>query len=197
MLISDKTHYYISKSRNEANKIDIRSIKMKINNIVKLNLESRAKDLRAGGKSFADIAKVLSEENKVNITKDSVQRYFLSNEKAVAQVIERSDKLKMKVCEAEINTITKRVEIIDQFLEISEQALSFGDFRAAVMALRGATEAQDSLDERLGKLKAPTNTNINILNIQEAINGARERFLSAISSTITAEETADYFGQSN
>jgi len=170
---------------------------MKINNIVKHNLESRAKDLRAGGNSFAAIAKVLSVEDKVNITKDSVQRYFLSNEKAVAQVVERSDKLKMKVCEAEINTITKRVEIIDQFLVISEEALSCGDFRAAVMALRGATEAQDSLDERLGKLKTPTNTNINILNIQEAIHGARERFMSAISSTITEEETTDYFGQSN
>jgi len=170
---------------------------MKINNIVKHSLESRAKDLRAGGKSFPDIAKVLSEENKITITKDSVQRYFLSNEKVVAQVIERSDKLKIKVCEAEINTITKRVEIIDKFLEIAEQALSEGDFRAAVMALRGATEAQDSLDERLGKLKAPTNTNINILNIQEAIHGARERFMSAISSTIIEDETTDYFGQSN
>ena len=71
---------------------------MKINNIVKHNLESRAKDLRAGGNSFAAIAKVLSVEDKVNITKDSVQRYFLSNEKAVAHVVERSDKLKMKVC---------------------------------------------------------------------------------------------------
>jgi hypothetical protein len=49
------------------------------------------------------------------------------------------------------------------------------------MALRGATEAQDSLDERLGKLKGPQPTNINILNIQEAINGAREVLSSRIS----------------
>jgi nucleosome binding factor SPN SPT16 subunit len=69
MFISDKTHYYISKSRNEANKIDIRSIQMKINNIVKLNLETRAKDLRANGKSFAAIAKVLSHENKIPLRK--------------------------------------------------------------------------------------------------------------------------------
>jgi len=66
-------------------------------------------------------------------------------------------------------------------LEISEQAISCGDFRAAVMALRGATEAQDSLDERLGKLKAPTNTNtFNILNIQEQTANARERFTDAV-----------------
>jgi hypothetical protein len=50
------------------------------------------------------------------------------------------------------------------------------------MALRGATEAQDSLDERLGKLKAPTNTNnINILNMQEAVSSARELLASRIS----------------
>jgi hypothetical protein len=166
---------------------------MKINNIVKLNLEKRAKDLRANGKSFVDIAKVLSEENKVNITKDSAQRYFLSNEKVVAQVIERSDKLKMKVVEAEINTITKRVEIIDQFLEISEQALSCGDFRAAVMALRGATEAQDSLDERLGKLKAPTNTNtFNILNIQEQTTNARERFAHSVLCIANGSSEREY-----
>jgi len=49
------------------------------------------------------------------------------------------------------------------------------------MALRGATEAQDSLDERLGKLKAPTNTNtFNILNIQEQTANARERFTDAV-----------------
>jgi hypothetical protein len=163
MFISDKTHYYISKSRNEANKIDIRSIKMKINNIAKLNLESRAKDLRAGGKSFADIANVLSEENKVNITKDSVQRYFLSNEKVVAQVIERSDKLKMKVCEAEISTIHQRMEVILSLIEIGSEARLEGDRRGAVLALKAATEALHLLDQRLGRL-TPNNTLIQINN---------------------------------
>jgi hypothetical protein len=37
------------------------------------------------------------------------------------------------------------------------------------MGLRGATEAQDSLDERLGKLKGPAGTNVNIFNVQEAV----------------------------
>ena len=154
---------------------------MRINNIIKYDLETRAKCLKGSGKTLEEISRILTEEVKNPISLSTVYRYFDSNEKAIVQAIEKSDKLKAKVADAEINTITKRVEIIDQFLEISEQAISCRDFRAAVMALRGATEAQDSLDERLGKLKAPTNTNtFNILNIQEQTANARERFANAV-----------------
>ncbi len=155
---------------------------MRINNIIKYNLETRAKALKAEDKTLSEISKILTEEAKTPISVSTVYRYFESNEKSLIQAIEKSDKLKAKVADAEINTITKRVEIIDQFLEISEQALSCGDFRAAVMALRGATEAQDSLDERLGKLKGSQPTNINILNVQEAVSSARELLASRISS---------------
>ena len=154
---------------------------MRINHIIKFDLQSRAKDLKGEGKTLEEISLILTDEAKTPISISTVYRYFESNEKAMIQSIEKSDKLQAKVADAEINTITKRVEIIDQFLEISEQALSCGDFRAAVMALRGATEAQDSLDERLGKLKAPTNTNtFNILNIKEQTTNARERFADAV-----------------
>ena len=154
---------------------------MRINNIIKNDLETLAKELKGEGKTLEEISRILTEESKTPISLSTVYRYFDSNEKAIVQAIEKSDKLKAKVADAEINTIIKRVEIIGQFLKISEQALSCGDFRAAVMALRGATEAQDSLDERLGKLKAPTNTNtFNILNIQEQTANARQRFTDAI-----------------
>jgi IS30 family transposase len=154
---------------------------MRVNNIIKHNLETRAKALKGEGKTLEEISKILSAESKTKISVSTVYRYFEANEKAMIQAIEKNDKLKAKVADAEINTITKRVEIIDQFLEISEQALSCGDFRAAVMALRGATEAQDSLDERLGKLKGSQPTNINILNVQEAVSSARELLASRIS----------------
>lgn len=170
---------------------------MRINNIVKYDLETRAKALKGEGKTLEEISKILSAESKTKISVSTVYRYFEANEKAMIQAIEKSDKLKAKVADAEINTITKRVEIIDEFLTIAEQALSCGDFRAAVMALRGATEAQDSLDERLGKLKAPTNTNnINILNIQEAINGARERFINGIVRSTSGSTEGEYSQQS-
>jgi len=154
---------------------------MRINNIIKFDLETQAKEFKGEGKTLEEISQTLTEESKTPISLSTVFRYFGSNEKALVQAIEKSDKLQAKVDDAEINTITQRVEIIDQFLKISEQALKAGDFRAAVMALRGATEAQDSLDKRLGKLKAPTNTNnINILNIQEQTAHARERFADAV-----------------
>jgi len=131
-----------------------------------------------------DIACTLSEESGQQITKSTVFRYFESNDKIAAQLIEKNDKLKVKVIETEINTIEKRIEIINSLLKIAEQAQECGDLRAAVLALRAATEAQDSLDSRLGKLKAPSNTNnINILNIQEEINGARESFIRSITSS--------------
>jgi len=154
---------------------------MRINNIIKYDLETRAKALKGEGKTLEEISKILSAESKTKISVSTVYRYFEANEKAMIQAIEKNDKLKAKVADAEINTITKRVEIIDEFLTIAEQALSCGDFRAAVMALRGATEAQDSLDERLGKLKGPQPTNINILNVQEAVSSARELLASRIS----------------
>jgi|SRR5665647_524941 len=160
---------------------------MRVNNLVKLNLETRAKELRWESKSMDEIAIIFSKESGQTITKSTVYRYFESNDKIAAQIIEKNDKLKIKVVDAEINTIEKRICIIDSRLKIAEQAQECGDLRAAVLALRAATEAQDSLDERLGKLKAPSNTNnINILNIQEAINGAREQFCNAISSITTA-----------
>lgn len=171
---------------------------MRINNIVKYDLETRAKALKGEGKTLEEISKILSAESKTKISVSTVYRYFEANEKAMIQAIEKSDKLKAKVADAEINTITKRVEIIDEFLTIAEQALSCGDFRAAVMALRGATEAQDSLDERLGKLKAPTNTNnINILNMQEAVSSARELLASRISSIAARVGENEYPEQVN
>ena len=157
---------------------------MRVNNIVKFNLETRAKELRWESKSMEDIACTLSDESGQTITKSTVYRYFESNDKIASQMIEKNDKLKIKVIETEINTIEKRIEIIDTLLKIAEQAQECGDLRAAVLALRAATEAQDSLDSRLGKLKVPSNTNnINILNIQEEINGAREFFIRSITGS--------------
>ena len=166
---------------------------MRINNIIKCDLETQAKDLKGEGKTLEEISLILTDEAKTPISISTVYRYFDSNEKALIQSIEKSDKLQAKVADAEINTITKRVEIIDQFLEISEQALSCGDFRAAVMALRGATEAQDSLDERLGKLKAPTNTNtFNILNLREQTANAIERFSNAVLCLVNGSTAREY-----
>jgi hypothetical protein len=167
---------------------------MRINNIVKFSLESRAKELRWENKSIEDIASILSEESGEQITKSATYRYFESNDKIAAQIIEKNDKLKIKIVETEISTISKRLEIIDGLLKIAEQAQESGDLRAAILALRAATDAQDSLDTRSGHLKTSSDTNsINILNIQEGINGARESFIRSITgSNADSEESEDF-----
>jgi hypothetical protein len=149
----------------------------KVNNIVKNDLEYSAIELRGAGKSNPEIANALSIESQDPISASSVFRYFAAHDFAAVQAIEKSDKLKVRIADAEINTINKRVEIIDSFISIAEHAAVNNDYRTAVMALNGATKAQDFLDERLGKLKAPTSTNnINILNIHEEVQRARDLF---------------------
>ena len=166
---------------------------MRINNVVKFNLESRARELKWQGRSLGEIADTLSDESGQVITRSAAYRYFESHDKIAAQMVEKNDKLKIKIVETEINTITKRLEIIDALLKIAETAQGQDDLRAAILALRAATEAQNSLDERLGKLKAPSSTNnINILTLQEGINGAREQFIRAIiGSNANGEENGD------
>jgi len=136
---------------------------VKINTIVKLNLETRTKNLRAEGKSQEEIAVILSEETGQQITKHTVSRYFLADMDAKTEVIERSDKLKIKVCEAELNTINQRMSVIMSLIEIGAEARLEGDRRGAVLALKTATEALHLLNQRLGKL-TPNNTLIQINN---------------------------------
>ena len=103
---------------------------MRINNIIKYDLETRAKDLKAEGRTLEEISKVLTEEAKTPISISTVYRNFESNKKALVQAIEKSDKLKAKVDDAEINTITKRVGIIDEFLTIADGSVSVIKFEA-------------------------------------------------------------------
>ncbi|AKB35602.1 hypothetical protein MSSAC_1012 [Methanosarcina siciliae C2J] len=155
---------------------------MRLNNIIKFNLETRTKELRDQGKTLDEISEILSVESKLKITKSTVFRYFEAKDREAVQVIEKQDKLKARVVEAEISTIEKRIDIIDKFLDIAKDAKDHKDYRSAVQALKGATEAQDSLDARIGKLKGKeSGTNVNIFNIQEAMNGAREQLSSRIS----------------
>jgi multidrug efflux pump subunit AcrA (membrane-fusion protein) len=166
---------------------------MLISIIIRLNLESRAKLLRVEGKTFDEIADILSKESKEIVSRHAVSRYFQKNDYAVAQVVECSNKLQTKVIEADIDTIQKRLSDIDFLLELAEQARDEGDLRTAIMSMRERTNALNCLDTRLGKMKPVTNNNtINILNIQEKIQGARESFISSIIAAASeGEERAD------
>jgi len=136
---------------------------MRINNIIKFDLETQAKELKGEGKTLEEISQTLTEESKTPISLSTVFRYFGSNEKALVQAIEKSDKLQAKVADAEINTINKRMGVILSLIEIGAEARLEGDRRGAVLALKAATEALHLLDQRLGKL-TPNNTLIQINN---------------------------------
>ena len=152
---------------------------MRINNIIKNDQETLAKELKGEGKTLDEISRILSKEAKTPISLSTVYRYFGSNEKAMVQAIEKSDKLKAKVDDAEISTINQRMDVILSLIEIGAEARLEGDRRGAVLALRAATDALHKLDERLGILK-PSNTLIQINNNPSKIDHMTDAELIAI-----------------
>jgi|GEM_PF-2190616 len=152
---------------------------MRINNIIKNDLETLAKELKGEGKTLDEISRILTKEAKTPISLSTVYRYFGSNEKALVQAIEKSDKLQAKVADAEINTINQRMDVILSLIEIGAEARLEGDRRGAVLALRAATDALHKLDERLGILK-PSNTLIQINNNPSKIDHMTDAELIAI-----------------
>jgi hypothetical protein len=134
---------------------------MATNKIIKYDLETRATDLRGMGKTFEEIAAILSKDSKNKITLSTVFRFFESNDKATAIAIEKNKKLSTKVAEVEISTIEDRQKIISGLLSLASGAL---EDRDRVAAYKVATDAIDSLDKRIGKLTNNNGVTINNIN---------------------------------
>lgn len=134
---------------------------MATNKIIKYDLETRAKELKGQQKTNEDIAKILSDESKNKITLSTVFRYFESNKRAMAQAIEKSDKLKSKVVEAEILTIERRVKRLDFLADKIEESECLHDIAYATKVYN---EAVDSLAKELGRLSTNPNVQINNIN---------------------------------
>lgn len=122
---------------------------MRINSIIKCDLESRAICLKGEGKTLEDISKTLTTEAKKTISLSTVHRYFQSNETALIQAIEKSDKLQSKVAEAEISTIEHRIEVIEGLLTLAKTA---DGEHTRVKAFQAVNDALDSLDRRIGRV---------------------------------------------
>lgn len=146
---------------------------MAVNKIVHLCLESRAKELKESGKSLDEIASILSTEVKQKITKSSVFRYFETNKIIASQVIEKQDKLKAAVVEAEISTIEQRKQVITGLLGL---AMDAQNEHARVLAFKAANEALDSLDKRLGQVSPDNQTVINITQNNLTIKDKIQRY---------------------
>jgi hypothetical protein len=160
---------------------------MAINKIKKYKLEPLAVELRAKDKSYAEIANELSKFSKQNISISSVRRFFISNERASVQAVEKSDKLRAMVVEAEINTVEKRQRLINKLELLADEAVQRGDLKVAVDALKEATSALNSLDKRLGKYETTpaVQVNLNQVNIDAQKRELLER-IAAIPSTEAA-----------
>jgi predicted transcriptional regulator len=150
-----------------------------VNKIIKHGLEDIAKELLSEGKSTRNIADILSAELGEKITQSTVHRYFATRDQEKAKVIEKREELMARVADAEISTIEYRLKGIKVLLTIAEKGEQENNRIKASVALK---DSLDSLDTRLGKLKGGgSGPNVNIFNIQEAMNGAREQLASRMS----------------
>ncbi|MDD5536810.1 MAG: hypothetical protein PHS36_06505 [Candidatus Cloacimonetes bacterium] len=153
---------------------------MAVSKIVQLGLESRAKALKESGKSLDDMSFILSNEAKQKISKSCLFRYFETNKIIVAQAIEKQDKLKAVVAEAEISTISQRQQVIDGLLTLATNA---ENEHARVLAFKAANDALDSLDKRLGKLTGNSGVTINNINAVKLADLQTEQLLRMINVT--------------
>ena len=119
--------------------------------IVRYCLQSRATQLKAEKKSYRDISKILSSESGHNISNTSIQRYFESIEQAKVEAVEKSDKLKARVAEAEINTIDEAMYCVTTLKAICEDAKESKDYKTVIQAIDKIYPALDVINKVLGK----------------------------------------------
>lgn len=134
---------------------------MKINKIIELNLETRIKELRERNTIEEEIASILSKESNTTITRSCVHRYLAGQVRENRELIEKSNRLKEKVIELELDTVQARHELIKELRELAKQAKDEGDLRTAISGLEKAISGLDSLDKRLGKF-APEKRDVNV-----------------------------------
>lgn len=119
--------------------------------IVRYCLQSRVSQLRAEGKSYREIATIITKESGHNVSNTSVQRYFEATDQAKVEVVEKSDRLKAKLVEAEFNTVSGCVTCIEDLQKICAAAKESGDLRTAILAIDSIYKGLDMLNKILGK----------------------------------------------
>lgn len=157
---------------------------MAINKLNKYGLEPRAQALKDNGNTLEEIAQALSLESKKQISLSSVYRFFASRESDKREVVQKSDKLKSKLVEAEINTLQEALECIEDLRGICQEAKAAGDLRTAILAVDSIYKGLDILNKQLGKYQT-TNNQFNFTEVN--IDSARERIISRLASLAPKE----------
>ena len=146
--------------------------------IIRLNLQSQASDLKAAGKSLREISKILTYESGNSISYPSVMRYFEAVDRAKVEVVDKSDKLKTRLVEAEIDTINETMQCIKVLKGICQDAKAVGDLRTCILAIDSIYKGLDMLNKILGKYQAATNNQFNYAEVN--IDSAREHIMSRL-----------------
>lgn len=135
-----------------------------MNQITKLNLESRARELKLAGESERSIAEILSKELNQKISQSSVHRYFANNTKVTQQAVESNDKLKVKVAESTLDVIKEALMIVSNIKAEIRDARNFGGDPARMGSLYAQwIKALELASEILGKIdRSPVVNNIQI-----------------------------------
>ena len=147
--------------------------------IVRYCLQSRVSQLKAEGKSYREIATIITKESGHNVSNTSVQRYFEAMDQAKVEVVEKSYKLKAKLVEAELDTVDGCVACIKDLQDICAAAKESGDLKTAILAIDSIYKGLDMLNKILGKYQSSQNNQFNFTEVN--INSARERIISRIS----------------
>ena len=125
---------------------------MPLNNKIQvLNLSDKAVQLRAEGLSFIQISTELTKRANQPITYHVVQKFFSKREHDAIEVVGKSDKLKTKIVEAEINTIQECMKCLADLQEVFDRAMDEGDLRAAILATGEKWKGIDIINKVLGK----------------------------------------------
>jgi len=89
-----------------------------------------------------------------------------SREREKQIAVEKSNKLKAKVAEAEINTLTEAMACIDELKKICKASQEEGDNRTAIQAIDKIYTGLDIVNKVLGKYKVSlpeSNCGVNIM----------------------------------
>jgi hypothetical protein len=107
-----------------------------------------------------------------------VQRFFASKEQAKVQAVEKSDILKARVAEAEINTIDEAMACVDELKDICSLAKEEGDLKTAVQAIDKIFTGLDIVNKVLGKYQTSPQ---NVFNFNEVnIDATRDKVVGRI-----------------
>lgn len=158
---------------------------MAVNKLNKYGLESKAVALKKDGKSFTEIASELSLVSNKQISVSSVQRFFASRESDKLEAVQKSDKLKVKLVEAEINTLQEALECIEELKAICREAKLTGDLKTAILAVESIYKGLDMINKLLNKYQTTTNNQFNFTEVN--IDSARERIISRLASLAPKE----------